>query len=214
MSICHIFGCCPGSLCARPRINRWTNPFPLSEIISSDHFNPGFAFVTGTSRNSGELCQLFQCLWNPETQIPAVSCWAGAQQSMVSLFFAQIRVVLCIFILHSTGLSLHTLWKRLLCPKSQHRWTLAAVRCASLSSVLQPLSDKVHWNVDLKKKLLSLSFHGSWMLSLAWKCKDSQWWRIQRPVDPRSNPFGFCQIQLAFSFRKGRLKDLQKKPCK
>lgn len=53
-------------------------PFPLSEIFSPDRFSPGFAFVTGTSRNSGELCQLFQCLWNPETQIPAVSCWAGA----------------------------------------------------------------------------------------------------------------------------------------
>lgn len=48
------------------------------------------------------------------------------------------------------------------------------------------------------------------MLSLAWKCKDSQGGGIQRAMDPRSNPFGFCQIQLAFSFSKWRLGNYKK----
>lgn len=36
--------------------------------------------------------------------------------------------------------------------------SLAVVCCVSLSSVLQSMSDKVHWNVELKKELLIFSW--------------------------------------------------------
>lgn len=85
----------------------------------------------------------------------------GLMESMVSLFLAQLWVVLAYSSCAALG-SLYMHSEKGFQPTSSAGVdSLAVICCVSLSSVLQSLSDKVLWNVDLKKELLSLSFHDS-----------------------------------------------------
>lgn len=167
MHICHFSGSCPGSHYAKPRISTPTSTFPLAEIFPSDHFSPGFSFVNATDSNSGVLCWLFQWLWKSHKSL---QCHAelGLMPLIVYLF---IRSGL-------PGCSL------LLWPLSSH------------ATILQPMSDELHWKmINWEKELFNffLFFLASGCC-LACKCNDGQGCRMHSTTDPRCNPFFKSQI--------------------
>lgn len=139
MHICHFSGSCPGSHYAKPRISTPTSTFPLAEIFPSDHFSPGFAFVNATDSNSGVLCWLFQWLWKSHKSL---QCHAelGLMPLIVYLF---IRSGL-------PGCSLLL-------------WPLSC-----LATILQPMSDELHWKMINWEKELYNFFLFFWHPDFVW----------------------------------------------